>query len=416
MTDMAFSISLFGKELISYRSLEDPANSLSDPDVVNAFTGNGVYKSFSGQSVTPKTAMTVSAFFRGVSLLAGQIAALPLSVYRKDENGHRVEAVRHPVHKLLHTEPNHLYTSFVFRETMMVHLLVSDGNFYSIIQRDGNFRPAKLWMCDPKQVFPIMVEGQMFYFVNGFCNPFPARDMIHVLGISFDGIKGLTPLKYHAQSIGYSLTLQEFSQRFFKNGANVGAVVEHPTKMTKDQYEMFRDSWDRAYAGTQNTGKTAILQGGAKLNKVGIAPEEAQYLESRKLSVTDIARILGVPPHKIYDLDKATFSNIEQQGIEFVQDSLLTWIRRIESEFDRKLFTEREKGSMYSKFNVSGLLRGDAAARGDYYSKMVGAGIMKPDEARAKEDMNAVGGLADELHFPLNNSTESQIKAKGNEE
>ncbi len=414
---MAFSLNLFGKEIMSYRSLENPANSLSDPDVVNAFTGGDSFVSSSGQSVTPTKAMRVSAFFRGVDLLSSQIAALPLTVYKKDSSGNRFEAADHVVNRLLHTEPNHLYTSFVFRQTAMVHLLVEDGNFYSIIERDNNYMPKRLWICDPKQVRPIMTDGQMFYFVNGFREPFPARDMIHVLGLSFDGIVGLTPLKYHAQSLGYSLTLQEFSQRFFKNGANVGAVVEHPNKMTVDQYEMFRDSWDRAYAGTQNAGKTAILQGGAKLNKIGIAPDEAQYLESRKHSVSDIARILGVPPHKIYDLEKATFSNIEQQGIEFVQDSLLPWIRRFESEFDRKLFTEAEKRMpMYSKFNVSGLLRGDAAARGEYYSKLTGAGIMTPDEVRAKEDLNAKGGMADELHYPLNTTTESQLKAKGNEE
>lgn len=418
---MAFSFKIFGREVLSVSSpearsiAEDPSKSLTHPDVIDALTGSGQFTSTSGKSVTPTTAMTVSAFFRGVSLLAGQIATLPLSVYTIDENGNRKVASSHPVHRLLHTEPNHLYTSFVFRETMMVHLLVVQGNFYSIIERDGNFRPTKLWMVDPKQVWPVIYEGQIFYFINGFKQPFPARDIIHVPGLGFDGITGLTPLKYHAQSIGYSLTLQDFSQEFFKNGANVGGVVEHPNKMTREQYETFRDSWDRAYTGLQNTGKTAILQGGAKFNKIGIAPEEAQYLESRKHSVSDIARILGVPPHKIYDLERSTFSNIEQQGIEFVQDSLLTWIRRIESEFDRKLFTEREKGRMYTKFNVSGLLRGDATSRSNYLTSMVGAGIMKPNEAREKEDLNKEGGLADELHYPLNYTTESQLNSQSNE-
>ncbi len=408
---MAFSLKLFGKEVISFRSennLENPANSINDPNIVNAFIGGESYTSFSGKSVTPKTAMTISAFWRGVDLLSTQLASLPLSVYKK-ENGHRIEAVDHPIYNLL-KEPNHLYSSFVFHETAMLHLLVLDGNFYAIIERDENYRPVRLWICDPKQVMPIYVEGQMFYFVTGFKDPFPARDMIHVVGKSFDGLIGLTPLKYHAQTLGYSLTLQEFSQKFFKNGAHLSGVVEHPGKMTKEQYQTFRDSWERAYTGMAFTGKTGILQGGAKYNKISISPEEAQYLESRKHSVTDIARILGVPPHKVYDLDKATFSNIEQQGIEFVQDSMLPWIRRFESEYHRKLFFTDERKYMYTKFNVNGLLRGDAAARGEYYSKMTAAGIMTPDEVREKEDLNPKGGMASELHFPLNNATESQIK------
>lgn len=411
---MAFEIKIFGKEILSYRSLENPNTSLSDPDVVNSLLGDG-YKSASGAKVTPQTALSISAFYRGVALLAGHMASLPLSVYHRGADGNRAVAYDHPTYRLLHDSPNHLFTSFTFRETMMVHLLVLDGNFYSIIERDAAYRPVRLWMLDPKQVTPILVDGQMFYFVNGFAEPFPARDIIHVAGLGFDGIKGLTPLRVAAESIGYSITLQQFSQNFFKNGANVGAVVEHPSKMTEDQYRMFRDSWERAYAGIHNTGKTAILQGGAKLNKVGIAPEEAQYLESRKHSVTDIARILGVPPHKIYDLERSTNNNIEHQGLEYVQDSLLTWITRTEQEFNRKLYTGAEIGKTYCKYNVNGLLRGDVKSRSEYYSKMVAAGIMTPDEARQYEEMNTMGGMASELHFPLNSKTENQLKSSTNE-
>lgn len=416
---MALSVRFLGKEIFGFekshetRSLENPKVSLTDADSINAFIGEA-YKSFSGANVTPNTALSISALYRGIALLSGQIASLPLGVYRRDNDGNRFVADEHPAHNLLHTAPNHLYTSFIFRETMMVHLLLLDGNFYAYIERGKDYRPSKLWMLDPKQVRPILTDGQMFYFVTGFAEPIPARDMIHVPGLGFDGIKGLTPLKVAAQSIGYGITLQEFSQRFFSNGANVGHVIEHPNVMKKDQFDMFRESWDRAYEGVQKSHKTAILQGGAKLTKVGVAPEEAQFIESRKLSITDIARIIGVPPHKIYDLERSTFSNIEHQALEFVQDSIIPWIVRIEQEFNRKLFTNAEMSFYYCKHNVNGLLRGDVKTRSEYYQKMIQTGVMKPDEARALEDMNKEGGLASELFYPMNFKTESQYKAESN--
>lgn len=413
---MAVEIKIFGKELFSFRSLENPSTSLSDPDVVNALISGGESLSYRpGQKITPDAALSISAFYRGVALLSGHIAAFPLSVYRK-ANGRREVASDHPVHYLLHDQPNPLYTSFIFREVMMNHLLLLDGNFYALIERDERYRPNRLHLLDPKKVEVVIFNGEKYYFVQGFKEPFPARDIIHVAGMGYDGVKGLTPLKVAAKTLGYSMTLHQFGDNFFSGGAHMAGIVEHPSKMTTEQYNQFKDSWYQSYHGMKNQGKVGILQAGAKYSKIGIAPEEAQFLQSRQFTVTDIARFLGVPPHKIYDLSKSTNNNIEHQSLEYLQDSLLPWLVRSEQEFNHKLFAEAERGTYYTKYNFNGLLRGDSTARSAFYSQAINSGWMKPDEARELEDFNPVGGMADELHYPVNTMTESQLNNQSNEQ
>jgi len=303
-----------------------------------------------------------------------------------------------------------MQTSFYFRETALTHLLLTSGNFYAYILRGVNYQPDSLWLMEPSKVRVVLVDYQLWYFVEGVREPIPARDMIHVAGLGFDGIKGKTPLAIAREAIGQGLTLQDFASYFFANGAHVSAVVEHPAKMTTDQYNRFLESWNRAYQGMTKNGKTAILEGGAKLNKLSIPPEEAQFLQTRKFNVTEIARIFGVAPHKIYDLERSTNNNIEHQGIEFVTDTISILAARIEAEFNRKLFREDEKATHYTKFNLNALLRGDAASRASFYQAMRNVSAMTSNEIRGLEDLNPIPGAADELTFPLNMATESQLK------
>jgi HK97 family phage portal protein len=406
-----FSIS-FGRNKPEARSLENPNTPIS-LDALSDVLGGGS-KSMSGAIVTPDSALTLSAVYRAVTLLSGTIAALPWHVYRRQPNGAINVDYTHPLYRVLHDAPYHLYTSYKFREMMMGHILLADGNFYGIINRDPltNQTASIKAIINPKNVRPVLAtDDQLWYFVNGYAEPFPMRDIFHVSAFGFDGIKGRTPISVAREAFGMGLTLQEFGQRFFANGSHLGGVIEHPQRMQPQEYERFRDSWERAYSSVMKTGKTGILEGGAKFNRIGIAPEEAQFLQSRKFSIDEVARIFGLPPHMLAQMDGATFSNIEHQAIELVQYTLLQICKNIESESNRKLVKTNEQGYIYSQFNLDGLLRGDSASRAAYLSTLVNAGIYTRDEARALENKNTRGGLSDELLFPLNMATESQFNA-----
>lgn len=408
---MPFEFSIkFGKPKTEARSLENPSTPISMESLSDVM-GNGG-RSIGGTSVTVDSALTLSAVYRAVDLLSSTIAALPWHVYRVGFSGEVNTDTSHPLYYVLHDEPHHLYSSFKFREVMMAHVLLVDGNFYSIIQRDATNNVEGLRIVNNPAGVQLVItpDDQLFYFVPGYKDPFPARDIFHVAGLSLDGLKGKSPLRIAREAFGMGLTLQEFGQRFFANGSHIGGVVEHPAAMTDSQYERFKTSWNRSYKSVLSTGETAILEGGAKFTRLGIAPEEAQFLQSRKFSIDEVARIFGLPPHMLSQMDGATFSNIEHQGIELVQYTLLKYCRNIESESQRKLVKTNERRYIYTKLNLDGLLRGDSASRAQYLSSLVSAGIYTRDEARAIENKNLRGGLADELMFPLNMATESQFK------
>lgn len=408
---MGFKFSIeFGNPKSEARSLENP-NTPIDANNISDLIGDS-YRSISGTAVSSDSALTLSAVYRAVTLLSGTIAALPWHVYLVDKQGNTELAQSHPLYYLLHDAPHHLHSSYKFREAMMSHVLLVDGNFYAIINRNGfSNKVESLRLIDnPRGVVPVLTASdQLFYFVPGYNEPFPARDIFHVAGFGFDGIKGKAPLKIAREAFGMGLTLQEFGQRFFQNGSHIGGVVESPSVMTEPQYERFKTSWAKAYRSVLKTGETAILEGGAKFNRIGIAPEEAQFLQSRKFSIDEVARIFGLPPHMLAQMDGATFSNIEHQGIELVQYTLLQWCRNIESEVSRKLVSTTERGIIYSSFNLDGLLRGDSSSRATYLNTLVQAGIYTRNEARALENRNKITGLADELLFPLNMATETQF-------
>lgn len=405
-----FSIS-FGSKKSEARSLENPNTPITMESLADII-GNGG-RSISGASVTAESALSLTAVYRAVSLISGTIAAFPWHVFRTQPNGSINIDRRHPLYFLLHDEPHPLYGSFKFREAMMAHLLLTDGNFYAIIQRDVTNQAQALKIVDPNKVTVVLTtDDQLYYFITGYAEPFPARDIFHVAGFGFDGIKGKRPLQIAREAIGMGLTLQEFGQRFFANGSHIGGVIEHPAKMSPPEYTRFSESWARAYNDVQRAGRTAILEGGAKFNRIGIPPEDAQFLQTKKFSNADIARIFGIPLHMLNEMEGATFSNIEHQGIEMVQYSFLTWCCRIEEEVQRKLVKTNERGYIYNKLNMDGLLRGDNASRAAYLSTMANSGIYTIDEARAYEGKNARGGVADEIRVPLNMGTETQLKSQ----
>ena len=295
--------------------------------------------SSSGKAVNEKTALQTTAVYACVRILAETIASLPFHTYRYTLNG-KEKAIEHPIYYLLHSEPNPEMTSFVFRETLMSHLLLW-GNAYAQIIRDGRGRVLGLYPLLPNRmsvnrnnqgelVYQYEKDGQT-YFLRSY-------EVLHIPGLGFDGLIGYSPIAMAKNAIGMAIATEEYGAKFFANGANPGGVLEHPG-VVKDPARI-RESWNAVYQGSSNAHRVAVLEEGMKFQSIGIPPEQAQFLETRKFQLNEIARIFRIPPHMIGDLEKSSFSNIEQQSLEFVMYTLDPWVVRWEQAIQRALFTE----------------------------------------------------------------------------
>jgi HK97 family phage portal protein len=306
---------------------------------------------------------------------------------------------------MLHDEPNSYQTSQIWREQMQMQAGLW-GNCYAEIQRDSitkraiGFYPIPSWECDPELV---KANGQIrkIYRIAG--EVFEDHEILHVPGPGYNGIAGLSPIALHRATVNLSLSADEFGGSFFKNGTRLSGVLEHPGKVTADAASRLRNSWQDVYAGKANAGKVAVLEEGMKFTPLSMPLADAQYIETRRFQLGEVARIYRVPPHMIGDLDRATFSNIEQQNIEFVQHTMLPWVTRWEQEINRKLFFLRPqfKRKFFVKFNLAGLLRGDLKSRYDAYAIGRQWGWLSANDVREAEGMNRVPG-GDTYLSPLN--------------
>lgn len=342
----------------------------------------------SGIAVTPLNAMKTSAVWACVRVLSWSMAAMPLHVYQELPNSGHKKAAQLPIYRILHREPNPWETSFTFRAVAMVHLCLY-GNAYAEIEYDGFGKIRALWPIPPWCCKPMLTTQKGLFYQVTMPDTKEIKNiqdyrMLHVMGLGTDGFQGLSPIRQHMESIGISLAAEEFGAAFFGNGMNVGGVVEHPGELSDQGSENLRKSLNEKYAGLGNASRLMLLEEGMKYQKVGIPPDEAQFLETRQFQVEDVARMYNVQPHKIMHLLHATFSNIEHQGIEFVTDTILPWAVNFEQEYDRKLLPD----GFYTKHSLEGLLRGDSAARATFYRELSYLGALSPDEIREKEDMN----------------------------
>ena len=353
----------------------------------------------SGKTVNERTAMQSAAVYACVRILAEAIAGLPLHVYRYKEDGGKEKALTHPLYYLLHDEPNPEMTSFVFRETLMSHLLLW-GNAYAQIIRDGSGRVLALYPLLPnKMTVDRAPNGELFYTYRrdsdeSRVNPkagliyLRSEEVLHIPGLGFDGLIGYSPIAMAKNAIGMSLATEEYGASFFANGANPGGVLEHPG-VIKD-IQRVKDSWNSAYQGSGNAHRIAVLEEGMKFQAIGIPPEQAQFLETRKFQINEIARIFRIPPHMVGDLEKSSFSNIEQQSLEFVKYTLNPWVVRWEQSLQQSLLLPSEKNSIFIKFNVDGLLRGDYQSRMNGYAVGRQNGWLSANDIRELEDMNRI--------------------------
>lgn len=304
-----------------FRSRDKPKNYLS-----TAFTFLFGPTS-SGNVVTERTAMQTTAVYACVRVLSEAIAGLPLNLYRYTPDGGKEKAINHPLYNLLHDAPNPEMTSFIFRETLMSHLLLW-GNAYAQIIRNGTGQPIALYPLLPSKMdVSRAANGQLIYTYSKDSDEFGADnrcqqivlsqdEVLHVPGLGFDGLIGYSPIAMAKNAIGMSLAAEQYGALFFANGATPGGILEHPG-IVKDPVKL-RESWHAQFSGT-NRHNVAVLEEGMTFQQLSIPPDQAQFLETRKFQIDEIARIFRVPPHMVGDLEKSTFSNIEQQSLEFVK-------------------------------------------------------------------------------------------------
>jgi len=293
----------------------------------------------SGIKVSEESASTLSAVWACTRVLSEAIASLPFSVYEKKTNGDRVKAVSHDYYNLLHDAPNRFMTSFIWRETLQAHLCLW-GNAYALIIRNNGGRAIALNPIHPRDVVhQVVVNGEeMFYKINGIETPLPSWQILHIPALSFDGLKGKSPITVARENIGTALALEQFGAGVFKSGGAKRLALVHPGEVKPPTVEKIRKSWESTYGGTDGMNRVAVLDMGLDVKEVGMSPEDAQFIESRRFQLNEIARIFRVPPHMIGDLERSTNNNIEHQSIEFVQYTLRPWLVRWEQEVNRKLF------------------------------------------------------------------------------
>lgn len=368
----------------------------------NKYEGNDFSLLFgrttSGKTVNERTALQTTAVYACVRILSETIASLPLHVYRYTKGG-KAKDTEHVLYTLLHDEPNPDMTSFVFRETLMSHLLIW-GNAYSQILRDRSGQVIGLYPLLPDQMSVHRSEkGKLYYVYNRYEEDNPnfqekgsivlsQEEVLHIPGLGFDGLIGYSPIALAKNAVGMTLACEEYGASFFGNGANPGGVLEHPG-ILKDPAKV-RDSWNAVYQGTRNAHKVAVLEEGMSYKQIGIPPEEAQFLETRKFQINEIARLFRIPPHMVGDLEKSSFSNIEQQSLEFVKYTLDPWVVRFEQALKKSLLLPEEKKTHFIKFNVDGLLRGDYQSRMNGYAIGRQNGWLSTNDIRELEELNPI--------------------------
>lgn len=369
---------------------------------VNATSGSS-YRFFlggstSGKPVTERSAMQMTAVYSCVRILAEAVAGLPVHLYRYTETGGKEKALDHPLYFLLHDEPNPEMSSFVFRETLMTHLLLW-GNAYAQVIRNGKGEVVALYPLMPNRMTVNRdANGQLYYKYNTSKDDAPTMEgssvdlspanVLHIPGLGFDGLVGYSPIAMAKNAIGMAIACEEYGAKFFANGATPGGILEHPG--TVKNPERVRESWNAAFGGSSNANKVAVLEEGMKYTPISISPEQAQFLETRKFQINEIARIFRVPPHMVGDLEKSSFSNIEQQSLEFVKYTLDPWVVRWEQAIQRILLSTEEKKEYFVKFNLEGLLRGDYQSRMNGYAIGRQNGWMSANDIRELENLDRI--------------------------
>ena len=363
----------------------------------------------SGVRVDPESALRATVVLACVRVLSASVAGLPLNLYRRLAGGGKELARDVPLYRVLHTTPNDWQTSYEWRETLMLHLLLH-GNAYCEIRGAGDSR--QLIPLHPSRMKVDRLEnGRLRYTYRedrGSSTVYSQDAVMHLRWLSDDGVNGMVPVEIAADAIGLARALEIHGASFFGSGARPGVILSTDQMLSPEAAENTRNQWERAHRGPDRAHRTAVLQGGLKVTELGGNNQESQFLESRRFQCEEICgRIYGVPPHLIGDLSRSSFSNIEQQSLDYVQNGLMPWLRRFESAITRDLLTDDET---FAEFDVRGALRADAAGRSAFYNTMAQLGVFSVNEIRGLENLNPVDG-GDIRVVPLNFQTLEQANA-----
>jgi HK97 family phage portal protein len=381
----------------------------NDPVLIRMLGGQNA---ISGVTVTESTALTLTTVYSCIDLLASTIASLPLNVYRRTKDG-KDRASDHPLYPLLHDKVNSRMTSFAWRQAAASHLL-GWGNSYSEIQLDGAGRTAALWLLRPDKM-QIWQNADLsltyiYTLPDGTTAKLPDYRILHLHGLSFDGIVGYSPIDKARETLGLAMAAQQYGEQFFAHNANPSVALKFQGTLGTDRAKEIAATWDATHAGLSNAHRTAVLEGGADIATIGINPDNAQFLETRKFSREEIASIFRVPPHLVGDLDHSTFSNIENLAIQYVTYTVRPWLVNIEQQLVA-LFPEPDRQTYFAEFVLDGLLRGDTASRHASYALGRQWGYLSVNDIRNMENMNAIGSQGDRYLEPLNMTVPPAIRS-----
>jgi len=372
-------------------------NPLATPNSRRGFSALSV-------NVTEDNALTLSSVWCAVRAISESISAMPYHVFQK-QGKNRIARSDHPVDWLLSMQPNPEQVALDFWDWALQRCLLW-GNAYAEIERNARGEPANLWPIEPWRVFIRRnAAGGLEYVVTNQTREYTVLnpdDVYHLHGLG-DGLQGYSVIGMARDSIGAGLTMEQFGSEFFANGARTGAVIKAPVgvSMPKDAVDAMKSEFDRMYSGRGNRFKTGFLDKGMEIDYPSIPPEDAQFIQTRQLNVIDMCRWFRVPPHLVYDLSRATFSNIEFQALDFVTHTLGPWARKIETQTNIKLFGRVQRGVFYSKLNFDSMLRGDMKSRFEAYGLARQWGIYSTNDILELEDRNPVKGGDDRI-IPLN--------------
>lgn len=395
--------------LFERRSIENPSTPLNGQTLHEYFDG-----AEPGVRVTPDSAWRLAAVYSCIYVLSSSLAQLPLSVLRK-QNGKIEVGSDHPAYYLLHDAPNDWQTSYKWRETLVGHTL-GWGNGYSQLVRSSKGELRAIERLLPAQTSLLKIAGRWTYASadeEGHHMAIAPEDMLHIRAIGRDGRMGVSPITQHAESIGLGMSVQRYGKQFFDGGGKPTGLLTAKGDLGEESWKRLKAFWNTAVARLQSSdNKTLLLPADLDFKALSIEPEAAQFIETRKLSRSEIAGIFNIPAHMINDLDKATFSNISEQAIQFVRHTIMPWVQNIEQELNRRIFTRSERvAGYYVKFNLAGLLRGTAKERAEFYHYAITDGWMTRNEVRLFEDMNPIEGL-DEMLISVNARPVSQLDAE----
>ncbi|MGW2580827.1 phage portal protein [Streptomyces virginiae] len=392
------------------RAATGPLSGLATPEkwVEDWFRGGSANSA--GIRVDQETALTYAPLFAGVRVISEDLAALPLHLYERLVPRGKTRARSHSLYRLLHDQPNPMMSSVQLRETLQGHALTWGNGVAQLVthQRTGAIeeiwplRPDRLRICVRRtgagafeRVYQYRDE------VNGINATLMADEVLHIGGLGFDGVRGYDVVQHAANAIGLGLATEHFGAKFFSNGSAPGGALSHPGNLSPEARKRMATDWENIHSGIDRAHRVAILEEGVSWQQVGIPNDSAQFLETRKMQVTEIARWLRIPPHKIADLERSTFSNIEQQQLDYVASALNIWLVRWEQAILTQLLLPEERERYYAEHLVDSLLRGDTLARFQAYAIGRQWGWLSANDIRDRENENPVEG-GDDYLVPMN--------------